>query len=311
MMDTGDHSLALRAQSLLSEIQTAGTAFSKRLELVDLITSIGDRTMGAGAQKSRLMQASISDSSSAGDNGTAVENGIRSIHNLMRGLNPEGIDFKAKGLMNRIFNPAKAYFSKFQELDKSIGDAVETLDAHKSMLKNDNITLGIEQAALRELTASLDNEMNVCEEIIAAAEKAIASGTAQDCHSESVQFINDRIIQVLRRKSGDMRQMSVANLQTIMAMELVIRNNAELIRHAEGIEHITLDVLQTAAYVARATYNQTLSLQRTARMSASAVEAARAVSQSAKDGTYSPDTLKARFSEAIAIFEQAETGKEM
>jgi uncharacterized protein YaaN involved in tellurite resistance len=308
MMDTGDQSLAHRAASLITNILAAGTAFSKRLELIDLISSIGDTTMKAAAQKSRLMQASFTDFSNVGDNGKAVENGIRSIHDMMRELNPEGIDFKPRRLMNRIFNPAKAYFSRFQEIDKSIGDAVEALDNHKAMLKNDSITLGIEQSALRDLTASLENDIGNCEKIIAEALKAVSSDT-NETDAEPIQFINDRILRVLQRKLGDMRQMSVANQQAILAMELVIRNNAELIRHAEGVENITLTVLQTAVFVARATYNQTLSLQRTSRISASAADAAQGFSRSAKEGVYSVETLKAQFSAALAAYERAEAGR--
>ena len=70
----------------------------------------------------------------------------------LKDLDPSVVDFAKSCLLGMVFNPSRRYFAKFQKADAVISDIIISLDKGKTVLKNDNTTLEIEQQTLRELT---------------------------------------------------------------------------------------------------------------------------------------------------------------
>ena len=60
----------------------------------------------------------------------------------------------------------------------------------------------------------------------------------------------------------DMQQVIVVNHQDVMATEIVIRNNKELMRGVEGDQNVTINALRTSVTVAGALYNQKIVLKK-------------------------------------------------
>ena len=60
----------------------------------------------------------------------------------------------------------------------------------------------------------------------------------------------------------DLQQMQAVNQQGYFAMEIVRRNNRELIRAVERAQHVTVSALRTAVTVASALYNQKIVLEK-------------------------------------------------
>jgi uncharacterized protein YaaN involved in tellurite resistance len=60
----------------------------------------------------------------------------------------------------------------------------------------------------------------------------------------------------------DMQQMIVVNQQGVMATEIVIRNNKELMRGVERAQTVTISALRTSVNVASALYNQKIVLKK-------------------------------------------------
>lgn len=174
---------------------------------------------------------------------------------------------------------------------------------------------------MRELTKKLNNELELGiamdEQISAKIEEAKLNGEDE----EKVKFVTEEILFPLRQRVMDMQQMVVVNHQGIVAMEVIKRNNKELIRGVDRAKTVTVTALRTAVMVASALYNQKIVLEKigilnettsniissTGRM---LKEQGAEIQKQATESTISPEVLKQAFQDAIAALEDISTFKE-
>jgi uncharacterized protein YaaN involved in tellurite resistance len=143
-----------------------------------------------------------------------------------------------------------------------IADIIVSLDKGKTTLKNDNRTLEIEQQALRDLTKKLMKEILLGTLMDESIEKQIESARARNEDPEKVKFITEEVLFPLRQRIMDMQQMIVVNQQGVMATEIVIRNNKELMRGVERANTVTISALRIGVMVAGALYDQKIVLKK-------------------------------------------------
>ncbi len=138
----------------------------------------------------------------------------------------------------------------------------ESLEKGKITLKNDNTTLEIEELSMRDLTKKLAKEIEMGimmdEEISDALNKAKVNNDDPD----RISFVSEEILFPLRQRIMDMQQMIVVNQQGIIAIEVIRRNNKELIRGVDRAKNVTISALRTATIVASALYNQKIVLKK-------------------------------------------------
>jgi uncharacterized protein YaaN involved in tellurite resistance len=180
----------------------------------------------------------------------------------IKDLDPSLIDFTKTGILGMVFNPVRAYFAKYQRAESVIADIIVSLDKGKTTLKNDNITLEIEQQALRDLTKKLMKETQLGALMDESIEKQIESARARNEDPEKVKFVTEEVLFPLRQRIMDMHQVIVVNQQGVMATEIVIRNNKELMRGVERANNVTISALRIGVMVAGALYNQKIVLKK-------------------------------------------------
>jgi len=278
-------------------------------------------TMQNSARKNSLLQTKIGNLSKEGEDGTTVSNSLADLHREIKDLDPSYIDFAKEGLLNKILNPIRRYFEKYEKADGVIKDILVSLEKGKNTLKNDNTTLEIEEDSLRELTKKLNNElelgMAMDEKISFQIEQAKLNGEDE----EKIKFVTEEILFPLRQRIMDIQQMVVVNNQGIVAMEVIIRNNKELIRGVDRAKTVTITALRTAVMVASALYNQKVVLRKidmlneatsniimsTGRM---LKEQGTEVQKQATEATVDPEKLKQAFNDAISALEDISTFKQ-
>ena len=130
---------------------------------------------------------------------------------------------------------------------------LETLERKKNILTNDNITLELEINKIDEIIKNLekeyDNGIKLKEEI-----------KNNDLYSDG-EFNVETILNSLDKKIYDIKEMIIVKQQSQMALEIIRRNNKEIIRNIEKIKNITIEALNTAVIVAKSIYNQKLVLK--------------------------------------------------
>jgi uncharacterized protein YaaN involved in tellurite resistance len=95
-----------------------------------------------------------------------------------------------------------------------------------------------------------------------AIERQIEAAQARNEDPEKVKFVTEEVLFPLRQRVMDMQQMIVVNQQGVMATEIVIRNNKELMRGVERAQTVTISALHNSVMVASALYHQEIALKK-------------------------------------------------
>ncbi len=313
--------LTQQAQSNVAEIMTLDLeALEKRQAVLKGIDTFGLDTMRGSTRKNALLQTAVVNFSKMGEDGGAVGKGLLDLQREIKDLDPSLIDFTKTGILGKLFNPVRAYFAKYQKSDKVISDIVNSLEKGKTTLKNDNTTLDIEQQALRELTKKLAKEIKIGSLMDESLDAQIVAAETQGEAPDKVKFIQEEILFPLRQRLMDMQQMIVVNQQGIIAIEVVKRNNKELIRGVERAQNVTISALKTAVIVASALYNQKIVLEKIQRLNETTNELISGTSKMLKEqgaeihkqameSSISVETLKTAFADVLTAMEAINTYK--
>ena len=251
------------AESNVAEIMTLDIdEFAKKKDILQSIESFGADSMKRSAAKNSLLQMTVGNLSKDGDEGGVVAKGLMDLNRELKDLDPSLIDFTRTGIFGKLFDPVRAYFAKYQKADSAIADIIVSLDKGKTTLKNDNTTLEIEQQAMRDLTKKLMKEIQLGSLMDESIEKQIEAAKARNEDPEKVKFVTEEVLFPLRQRIMDMQQMIVVNQQGVMATEIVIRNNKELMRGVERAQNVTINALRISVMVAGALYNQKIVLKK-------------------------------------------------
>lgn len=310
------------AQQNTNEIMTLNLEkLDEKRKMLKSIDEFAMETLKDSSRKNSLLQATVGRLSKGGEDGGVVSNSLADLHREIKDLDPSLLDFTKEGFLGKILNPIRRYFEKYERADGVINDIIISLEKGKSTLKNDNTTLDLEEESLRELTKKLNAEimlgMAMDEQVSAQIEQAKENGEDE----EKVKFVTEEILFPLRQRIMDMQQMVVVNHQGIVAMEVIKRNNKELIRGVDRAKTITVTALRTAVMVASALYNQKVVLRKiellnetTSNLISSTgkmlKEQGAAIQKQATESTISPEVLKQSFQDAIAALEDISTFKQ-
>ncbi|HIW34471.1 MAG TPA: toxic anion resistance protein [Candidatus Paenibacillus intestinavium] len=296
-------------------------SFEKRSEVLQSIDSFGMSTMKTSSEKNSLLQVSVGNLSKTGDEGGQVAKGLTELHLQLKDLDPSVIDFAKSGLLGMLFNPLRAYFTKYQKADSMISDIVISLDKGKTVLRNDNTTLELEQQTLRELTKRLQKEIQLGVLMDTEIETQIEAAKQRNEDGDKVRFITEEVLFPLRQRVMDLQQMQVVNQQGIMAMEVVIRNNKELIRGVDRARNVTISALKIAVTVASALYNQKIVLKKIELLNETTNNLISGTSKMLKqqgaeihkqslEASVSVDTLKQAFTDVLSALDSISSYKQ-
>lgn len=289
-------------------------SLDKKKEILQSIETYGLNTMRTSSKKNSMLQVSVGNLAKSGDEGGPVAKSLAELHTQLKDLDPSIVDFAKKGLLGKLFNPLRAYFLKYEKADVVIADIIVSLEKGKTTLKNDNTTLEIEQQEVRELTKRLRKEIQLGMLMDESIEQQIEQAKLRDEDPDKIRFITEEVLFPLRQRLMDMQQMLAVNQQGIMAYEVIIRNNKELIRGVDRANTVTISALRIAVTVASALYNQGIVLKKidllnqttndiiagTSRM---LKQQGVAIQKQAMETSVSADTLKQAFTDVLSAFD--------
>lgn len=290
------------------------TKLDGRKEILKSIETFGMSTMTTSSKKNSLLQVSVGNLSKSGDEGGMVAKDLAALQFQLKDLDPSMIDFAKTGFLGKLFNPLRAYFQRYEKADEVIADIVKSLEKGKITLKDDNTTLELEQHSLRALTKTLQKEIQLGVLMDESIEAQVELAKRENEDPDKIRFIEDEVLFPLRQRLMDLQQMLTVNQQGILAFEIVIRNNRELIRGVDRANTVTISALRNAVTVARALYNQKIVLQKINALNATTNNLIEGVSRMlneqgveiqkhAIESNISVETLKVSFAETLKAFE--------
>lgn len=290
-------------------------------QILQSIDAFGMDSMKNSSSKNSLMQVSVGKLSQGGGENGVVAKGLEQLHLELKDLDPSVLDFAKTGFLGKFFNPMRAYFEKYEQADVVIADIVQSLDKGKTTLKNDNVTLQIEQQSLRELTKKLGKEIELGLLMDGIVASQVEAAKAHNEDPDRILFVTEEVLFPLRQRVMDMQQMIVVNQQGVMAMEIVIRNNKELMRGVDRAQNVTVTALRIAVTVASALYDQKIVLKKIQLLNETTNNIISATSkmlkeqgveiqQQAMESNLSVDVMKTAFADALAALDSISTYKQ-
>ena len=237
-------------------------SITERKEITTAINDFGKTEIKACQSKNAILQKQIVQLQAAGGENGEVAKGLADLTIKMKDLDPSGLDFMKSGTLGKLFNPVRRYFERYKTADEEIAAIVDSLEKGKKTLMNDNTTLEIEEVNMRQVTKKMQTNIELGTQLDEYLTTNLEQARATGADPEKIRFIEEEILFPLRQRIQDFQQIQLVDQQGIIAMELIRKNNAELIRSVNRAQNVTVTALRTAVTVAGALYNQKIVLEK-------------------------------------------------
>lgn len=239
---------------------TEGEARGQSRRAVD---DMGVDLQKQSAYRSQMLREPISKLMEKGNDGGPVANALVALQNKTRELDPNRFDFTVSFLA-RLFsflpgvgNKLQTYFMRYESAQNVLDNIIKDLEAGREMLRRDNHILTDDQEEFRALGEKLGRQIEVGR---ALDHKLAAHVESLDQAEPKRQFLQEEIQFPLRQRIQDLQQQQIVNQQGVLSLELIVRNNRELIRGVDRAINVTVAALNVAVTVALALANQKLVL---------------------------------------------------
>jgi uncharacterized protein YaaN involved in tellurite resistance len=150
------------------------------------------------------------------------------------------------------------YFQKYQSAQDHIDAVLNALYHGQDELRKDNATIEQEKRNMWEVMQRLQQYIYVSRKLDAALETRIAEIEAQN--PEKARLVKEDMLFYLRQKEQDLLTQLAVSIQGYLALDMVRKNNLELIKGVDRATTTTISALRTAVIVAQALNNQKLVL---------------------------------------------------
>jgi uncharacterized protein YaaN involved in tellurite resistance len=260
---------ALRAQAdaQVAQLLTIDPADTDaRIAAREAVDSMGRDLQTRSATRSRMLQAPLKDLSHGTEDGGEVAKSLSNLRIEVEKLDPSSLDTDAGwftrlvGKIPGVGTPLKRYFMRYESSQTQIDSIVKSLEQGRDQLKRDNVTLGDDQKQMRELTHALTDQVALAQALDASVVDKLATEIGPD--DPRRQFVEEDILFSLRQRTLDLQQQLAVNQQGVLAIEIIIRNNRELIRGVDRALDVTISALQVAVTVALALAHQQIVLDK-------------------------------------------------
>jgi uncharacterized protein YaaN involved in tellurite resistance len=262
-----DTELAKQAEDVVARVMKTDLSNRDAQESVKAaIEGMGINLQKEAARRSAMLKQPLTAMLKSGAEGSAVANSLIDLKLQVEDLDPAHFDLNAgwasrmAGYLPGIGTPIKRYFSKYESASTSIDAIINSLKAGQEQLKRDNITLTEDQKAMRALTFKLEQAIKLGQLIDQRLQDALTTDVLAD--DPKHKFISEELLFPLRQRIQDLQQQLLVNQQGFLTMEMVIRNNKELIRGVNRALNVTVSALQVAVTLALALANQKIVLEK-------------------------------------------------
>jgi uncharacterized protein YaaN involved in tellurite resistance len=150
------------------------------------------------------------------------------------------------------------YFLRYESSQKHINTILFKLFKSQDVLRKDNAALEQEKVNLWQLMQKLQQYVYVGRKLDAALEDHIER--LELTNAEKARIIREELLFYVRQKVQDLLTQQAVSIQGYLALDMVRKNNMELIKGVDRASTTTVSALRTAIIVAQALANQRLVL---------------------------------------------------
>ena len=231
--------------------------FGKR---VDAITSMGQKEIrDAASQSNRFLDRPVR----AMDKDTGVGADLIQLRQTIEKLDP-GKNGKligsGRGFLEKIFGGGlNTYFDKYKSSQTHISAILKSLASGKDELLMDNAAIETERANLWTAMGRLEQMIHLAKTMDAKLEDKANELDATD--PAKAKALRESALFYARQRVQDLLTQMAVTVQGYLALDLVKKNNVELIKGVDRASTTTVSALRTAVTVAQALTSQKLVLE--------------------------------------------------
>jgi uncharacterized protein YaaN involved in tellurite resistance len=231
-----------------------------------VIQNLGSDLQREAARRSAMLKQPVHKLYEGATDGGSVANALVDLRMKVEELDPGQYDFepgwatRALGRLPFVGTPIKRYFSRYEASNTQLDAIVRSLRNGKEQLSRDNITLTDDQKAMRVLSEKLQKAVQLGQLIDAKLATKVERELTPEDPKRAV--IENEWLFPLRQRIQDLQQQLIVNQQGMMAIDLIIRNNVELMRGVDRATNVTVSALQVAVTLALALANQRVTLEK-------------------------------------------------
>ena len=291
----------------LTTLDPHGSEFKTR---VDAILALGERDVRASASVANRMLERPMKAMKNGvyDAASPVSKALGDLRNTVEALDPSkaGDLLSPRKLLGLIPFGSKltAYFDGYRSAQNHLNAIIETLYRSKDELQRDNAAIEQEKAAMWALMQKLEGFAYLAKKLDAEIDSRLAALDTSD--PERAKILREDVQFYARQKIQDLLTQMAVNVQGYLALDLIKKNNVELIKGVERATTTTVSALRTAVVVAQALANEKLVLNQIGALntttgnmiestSAMLKQQSAGVYEQAASATIDVDKLKAAF----------------
>jgi uncharacterized protein YaaN involved in tellurite resistance len=259
--------IAEQARAFVDEVANLDPRSPAFTEKVDGINAIASTEISrSGGFSSRMLersQSSVAGAKRSGDDAQVkVATTLGDLRSTVEDLTPNQADLSTgRKILGMIpgGNKLAKYFQRYESAQTQLDKIIKSLMAGQDELRKDNATLADEKVQLWETMQQL-SEYAVFAKALDAATVSKIEALRNGGRVDEAQKLEADVLFPVRQRHQDILTQLAVSVQGYLAMDLVRKNNTELIKGVERARTTTIAALRTAVVVAQALANQKMVL---------------------------------------------------
>lgn len=253
-----------RAEKFIASVMATEVNTDAFIEKVNAIHNLGSKEIRESAAVSnRMLNRPVAAmEGNVFDDKSPVSRALVDLRKTVEELDPsrQGDLFSTRRLFGIIpfGDKVRDYFLRYQSSQKHIDAILNALQRGQDELRRDNAAIEQEKVNMWELMTKLQQYIYLGRRIDATIEARVAKLEATD--PEKARIVKEEMLFYVRQKVQDLLTQLAVSIQGYLALDLVRKNNLELIKGVDRASTTTVSALRTAVIVAQALANQKLVL---------------------------------------------------
>ncbi len=251
--------LAAKVEGFVADLVSADANSPEFGEKVDQLTNMGRKEiMAAASHSNRFLDRPVRAMDK--DNGVGAD--LAELRSVVEQLDPgkRGKLSKRRKFLGVIpfGNKLNSYFRSYQSAQTHIQSILNNLSSGKDELLMDNAAIDVERKKLWEAMGNLEQMIHISKTLDARLEDKAAELDATD--PAKAKAVRETALFYVRQRTQDLLTQMAVSVQGYLALDLVKKNNVELVKGVDRASTTTVGALRTAVTVAEAMTNQKLVL---------------------------------------------------
>jgi Uncharacterized protein involved in tellurite resistance len=254
--------LDARVDTFMDALTKAAPRSPEFAQQADNVRTMGDADIRKAAETSnRLLQTPVKALKEGGiAQGSAVGKTLLELRRTVEDLDPSAVTGGRKILGIIPFGDKVVdYFRRYQSAQSQLNAILHSLRNGQDELTRDNVALNLEKTNLWAAMGRLNQYVYIAERLDTRLAARIAELELTD--PEGAKALQQDVLFYVRQKHQDLLTQLAVSIQSYLAIDVIIKNNIELIKGVDRASTTTVSALRTAVIVAQALGNQKLVLE--------------------------------------------------